>query len=185
MKRFVLKILIVMGISSSVYGEGIDGLFASLGVGVASTQTDFETVNQGWSTGKSDKELGLATSFKVGYGIEKDLAVYLFRDSSFVFGYENDPGESSYGNCITGLGVIYYLDKSNIFYTFFGLGEGQFTKVSDADSKGEKGGGYVLGLGVNILPNIHLELSTLETDIDDNMKLDSESSRLTLSYYWY
>lgn len=185
MKRFILKVLIIMGITSSVYGEGIDGLFASLGVGVANTQTDFESVEQGWSTGESEKETGLAASFKVGYGVKKDLAIYLFRESSFVFGYENDPDESSYGNCITGLGVIYYLDNSNIFYTFFGIGEGQFTKVSEADSEGEKGGGYVLGLGVNVLPNIHLELSTLETDIDDDVKLESESTRLTLNYYWY
>lgn len=185
MKRLILNLLVLLGISSNAYGEGIDGLFASFGVGVASTKTDFASAKSGWSTGESGNEMGLAGSFKVGYGVDKDLAVYLFRESSFVFGYDNDPDESSYGNCITGLGFLYYLDSSNIFNTIFGIGEGQFTKVSEADSKGEKGGGYVVGLGVNLFPNIHLELSKLETDIDDNIDLKSESTRLTLNYYWY
>ncbi|HFU75117.1 MAG TPA: hypothetical protein ENK66_02620, partial [Arcobacter sp.] len=84
----------------------------SLGVGAAVTSTKFESAFSGWDNGRADLEVGLATSFKLGYGISDSMALYLFRNSSFVGGYSKAPKREIYGNCITGLGMNYYYKDS-------------------------------------------------------------------------
>lgn len=185
-KRLILNLIVLLGLSSGLNAKGLDGFFVSLGYGVAKSNTDFKDVNNGWISGSSGSETGLGSSLKLGYAFNEDFAMYLFRDGAFVFEYENAPNDSIYANCVTGLGTLYYFDSSNIFYTIFGIGTGGFTKLSEVDPmKRDPGYGYVLGLGVNVTENIHAEFSILETDIDDDMDVQTQSSRFIISYYWY
>lgn len=186
MKNLVIKMVLLVGLSIGSYANGIDGFFASLGYGISKVDTDFETVQSGWNAGKNETQTGIASSLKLGYGLSDDLAIYLFRDGAFVHDYKNIPNDDIYANCVTGLGVLYYFEPANIFYTFFGMGTGGFTKFTDVDpTKRDSGDGYVLGLGVNIIDNIHAEISLLNSEIDTDIEIETTATRFIISYYWY
>lgn len=156
----------------------------SVGAGVAGTHSNFKKAYDGWDTGK-EFEIGLATSFKIGYGFTEQLSLYVMRNSSFVFGYDNDPKEDTYGNCLTGIGMNYYLTPQSTTYLIAAAGMGQFSKLSESDSKSDKGKALLLGMGYEIYPHVNLEGTYLATRIDDDAKINSDSFQITVNYYWY
>ncbi len=185
----IFKYLIVMFLMINfAKAENINGWFVSFGGGFSSASTDFKDGSKSWQSGEQDID-GLAMSLKLGYGVSDDLTIYLFRNS--VIGkYENDPSDDAYGNCVSGLGFNYYLDSSNIFYIIAGAGEGEFSKVSDAVDDTYIGDGYMLGFGVNLTSNWHLELTHLRTDIDDRVdnnriSLETQATQVLINYYWH
>lgn len=191
--RYIVLFFILFNFSKA---EAINGLFFSAGLGAAKANIDFEETYSGWNGGNT-KDDGLGVSFKLGYGVSEDIAIYFFINSAIVPGENDGLDENSYVNSVLGLGFNYYLDSSKIFYTIAGLGKGQFMQLKDTGDDiiyGEndiyRGDGYMLGLGINLFPNFHLEFISLGTDIDDvvddkKLKLESTSTQILLNYYWY
>lgn len=161
-----------------------EGFMLSVGAGLAATHTEFKSSSNGW-TNDSTSELGLATSFKIGYGFSEDFSLYLLRHSAFVHGYDNAPNNDTYGNCLTGIGANYYLDTEEPIYLMGAVGMGQLSRLSDDDSEAEKGKALVLGVGYELSPHLNLEATYLATRIDDNMEVNSDAFHVTLNYYWY
>lgn len=195
MKSLFRYMVVVLFVSGLLKAENIDGLFLSLGGGISSANTELEQTYSSWPSDELKDDDGIGFSFKAGYGVNEDIALYFFINSSFVPGYYSD--DSSLVNSVLGIGFNYYIDSSNTFYTIAGLGKGQFMKIIDTEDmvvygKDDiyKGDGYMLGLGVNLLSNVHLELVYLGTKIDDTvdnktLKLETDSTLLLLNYYWY
>lgn len=175
---------VLMATGSYGFDDKREGFIFSLGAGYNITTTDFNTAYDGWDTGRSEIELGLATSFKIGYGINEQVTAYLFRNSSFIHGYDSDPNSDVYGNCITGLGVNYYLDNSK-FYILGGVGQGQLSKLSDAESDASKGFGIMGGFGYILAEHIQAEINYMAIRVDDDIKLASDSLHVTINYYFY
>lgn len=161
-----------------------EGFMISAGAGLAATHSHFKKAYDGWEEGK-EFEVGLATSFKIGYGFTDQFSLFLMRNSSFVFGYDNDPKEDTYGNCLTGVGLNYYLTPQSETYLIAAAGIGQFSKLSESDSKSDKGKAFLLGVGYEISPHVHVEGTYLATRVDDDVEINSDSLQLTLNYYWY
>lgn len=184
LRKFKTAILLASFVATSLLASDSkkEGLILSLGLGVAGTQSDFKKANN-WDTGK-ESEVGLAYSMKIGYGFTEELSLYLMRNSSFVFGYDNDPNKDNYGNCLTGVGVNYYLSPESDTYLMAAAGVGGFSEVS-SDSKMNDGKAFLLGVGYEIYPHIHAEATYLATRIDDDVKVNTDSLQLTLNYYWY
>lgn len=185
-RKLITYLGVTLGLTSLIHAfDGQkEGLFVSVGAGLAATHSTFKEVEEGWSDGK-ELEMGLATSFKIGYGFNENLSLYLIRHSAFVHGYKNASNSDTYGNCLTGIGVNYTLPSHDNLYLLGAVGQGQLSRLSESDSKAQKGKAFLMGMGYTISSHLHLEGTYLGTRIDDTMKLDSDSFHLTLNYYWY
>lgn len=185
-KQIALAILATALLSSATFAfDGKkEGFMMSAGVGVGLSSTDFTAIYDGWSRGRANTELGVATSFKIGYGINETYTLYLFRNSAFVDGYSKDPNKETYGNCVTGVGMNYYIPHSN-FYTIAGFGRGQLSKFKESEHKASKGYGGIIGLGYAFTDTIQIEANYLATRVDDDgIKLSTDAVQLTLNYYF-
>lgn len=197
MKSIYKYLVLLLMLCSMSKAQSIDGLFFSIGLGSSKADVNIKERYSGFGEEELNGDLGLGFSTKLGYGFNDDIAVYFFINSSLVPGYSKNIDESSLVNSVLGIGVNYYIDSSNIFYLIGGLGTGQFMELKDTGDDiiyGEndiyRGDGYMVGLGVNLYPNIHLEFVSLGTDIDDvvddkKLRLDTTSTQLLLNYYWY
>lgn len=181
-KTAILLASLVVASSLSAFDDKKEGFMISLGLGLAGTQSDFKKAYD-WDNGK-EFEIGLASSIKLGYGLTEQFSLYLIRNSSFVFGYDNDPNKNDYGNCLTGVGMNYYLTPEPDTYLVATAGIGGFSELS-SDSKINDGKAFLLGVGYEIYPHLHAETTYLATRIDDDVKVNTDSFQLTLNYYWY
>lgn len=181
-KTAILLASLVVASSVSAFDDKKEGIMISLGLGFAGTQSDFKKAYD-WDTGK-EFEIGLASSIKLGYGLTEQFSLYLMRNSSFVFGYDNDPKKDDYGNCLTGIGMNYYLTPESDIYLMAAAGVGWFSEVS-SNSKIDDGKAFLLGAGYEIYPHFHAEATYLATRIDDDVKVNTDSFQLILNYYWY
>jgi|GEM_PF-2081454 len=170
--------------SANAFDDKKEGLIIGLGAGISLSSTDFSSAYSGWSTGRADAELGVATSFKLGYGFNENYTLYYFRNSAFVHGYSKDPNERTYGNCVTGLGMNYYMDDSD-FYVLAGLGVGQLSKLADSERHAQRGFGAIAGVGYEYADHVQLEINYLATRVDDDIKLSTDALQFTLNYYFY
>lgn len=186
-KKIIVGILTGVLLSTSAFAleNKKEGFMLSLGAGGALTSTDFSSTYKGWDTGKANTEFGYASSLKIGYGINGNYALYLFRSSAFVHGYSNDPDEKTYGNCVTGIGVNYYPDNSN-YYFIGGVGMGQLSKLDEGENKAKRGYGGIVGVGYRYTEHVQLEANYLATRVDDDgVKLSTNAFQMTLNYYFY
>jgi len=175
---------VLLGSSLQAFDEVSEKFIFSLGVGAALTSTKFESGYSGWESGRANPEVGLATSFKLGYGVNERMSLYLFRDSSFVHGYSKAPKRETYGNCITGLGMNYHY-KDSEFYSIYGLGMGQLSKLSEGESEAQRGLGVTLGLGCELASHLGFETTYMYINVDDDIKFATHSLQATLNYYFY
>lgn len=186
MKQFkyvpVLMCLLFLPLQASQISKGI---FFSAGIGVALSHTDFKTLDEKWSSTASETHVGAAASFKLGYGVNDALDVYVTRTSAFVHGYEHDTKNRTFGNCITALGVNYYPEPTSPWYLMAAVGQGQLSDISEDDSKAQKGWGYLVGAGYELNEYIHLEASFMETRVDDAITLQSDVLHVALAFYLY
>lgn len=185
-RKWITPLCTVLLLTSNLdaFDDKKEGFFVSMGAGVAGTHSSFKQVEEGWRS-SNEYELGLATSFKLGYGLSDELSVYFMRHSAFVHGYNNAPNSDTYGNCLTGVGVNYMLSSIENTYLIGAVGMGQLSRLSESDAKAKKGKAFVLGAGYELSPHLHLEGTYLGTRIDDGVKLNSDSLHVTLNYYWY
>jgi len=185
-KKIALATLVTALLSSTTFAfDGKkEGFMMSAGVGVGLSSTDFTSIYDGWSSGRANTEIGVATSFKIGYGINEAYTLYLFRNSAFVDGYSKDPKKETYGNCVTGVGMNYYIPHSH-FYTITGFGRGQLSKFTESEGKAKLGYGGIIGIGYAYTDTIQIEANYLGTRVDDDgIKLSTDAVELTLNYYF-
>lgn len=178
-KNFLLLFLVISTINAK------EGFIFSIGLGGSFTNSNFKKFPQNWNGKKEDNNLGLATSFKLGYGVNEQLSFYIIRNSSFVFGYKQDPKKETYGNCITGLAIEYKLNPTKPTYLIAGFGKGQLSKWGEDDSDANMGKAFILGLGYEISPTISIETTYLATRVNDDVDVNSNSLQVTLNYYFY
>ena len=185
-KYIAVGVVAVMALGCTLKAsEKREGFVASIGVGVALSNTDFDISPIGWSGTGSENHLGVASSFKIGYAFNDTWTLYLMRNSAFVAGYDLDPSKESYGNCITGVGVNYHWGLQGELYLMGAMGIGQLSRLKDSEEDAKRGGAFLVGLGYEIAPHVNLEATWLSTNVDDEVELKTNALQLTINYYWY
>ncbi len=182
MRKVVVSAMLatLMSISSlEAFDMQREGFIVSVGAGVASVNTGIDIGYQDFD----ETSVGLATSFKIGYGFTKQFLLYYINDVSW-YGYDNDPNDDTYTNGLSGVGVSYYLQEDSPYYVMGSVGIGSFVNFSE--SEGETGSAFMVGAGYEFAPHIQAELAYLYTSIDEsNVALTTDTVKLTVNYMWY
>lgn len=187
MKRFTMQMMAaILLLGNAALADGGKGLFFAAGAGVGLTHTRFDTLDSDWKSTDAQTNVGVAATFKLGYGLNDQFDLYVTRTSAFVHGYDNDTQNRTYGNCITALGVNYAPNAPEPWYLMAAVGQGQLSDISEDDSKAKKGWGYLVGVGYEVVEHVHVEAAYMGTRVDDDgYKLQSDLLHLSVSLYLY
>lgn len=182
MKKIIVLLLLVCTVSTHAFDHSRRGFMIGVGAGLMSMSFD-QTVS-GTIFGDLDysgSESGLATSFKIGGGINEQWMFFYGRDASWF-----SVADSTYASGVAGFGFHYYLKpetKSLYISGLFGISD--LVSVDD-NSLSRTGNGYTLGLGYEFAPRISVEGKLMMVNIEeDNYTYDSQTVMLLLNYIWY
>ena len=182
MKKIVISSILaglVVTTSLEAFDEQREGFIVSLGAGVSSIKTEVEIGHMG----ADETSLGLATSFKIGYGFTNQFLLYYVSDVSW-YGYHNDSKDDTYTSGHGGIGASYYIEENSPYYVMGAIGMGSFTNFTEA--VGETGSAFIIGCGYEVSPHFQIEATYLSTDIEeDGVVLNTGAFRLTANYMWY
>jgi len=186
MKKTPILILIitVLGfVSNSAHAFDNDrrGLQIGLGLGVHSTNLDYENE---LAPSSIDAEGKLVVSVSIGYGFSDRFAANLQAKSA---GLSIDGEEAGLG--IIGIGGSLYLPEISPSLYLTGLvgGAGVATKT-EPDEEIDAGLVWSLGFGKELTDRLHLEFNYANADLTDETTAENkssvESSSLLLRYVW-
>ncbi len=180
MKKIVSTSMLAVMIATTslqAFDEQKEGFIVSVGAGISSIKSEIEE----GSLSADETSFGLATSFKIGYGITNQFSLYYLNDVSW---YKYDASDDTYTSSITGVGASYYIEEFSPYYVMAAVGIGSFVNFSESD--GDMGSAFVIGGGYEVSPHIQLEATYLRTNIDDDgVEFNSGAFRLTANYMWY
>jgi len=165
--------------SSEAFDEQKEGFLVGFGVGVSSinTEADFNYISV------EERNTGLATSFKLGYGFSNQFLLYYSNDVTW-YGYDNDPNDDTYISGMSGIGISYFLNENDPYYLMGAIGIGSFSNFSEG--KGDTGSAFSLGVGYEIAYHTQIEATYLATNIKENgIDFNNNAFRITLNYLWY
>ena len=186
MKKILLTTLLGLAVSLSslqAFDEKREGFILSVGAGASTVSTDVTVHSGRYSASADETSLGLATSFKIGYGFSNQFSVYYVRNASW-FGYDNDSAGDWYSSGIMGVGANYYIEENSPMYVMAAVGFGDYANVSEA--VGETGSAFMLGGGYEVYPHVQVEATYLVANIEeDNIELGTGAFQLTVNYLWY
>jgi len=183
--KYLVTALVLAGSLSTAQAFDGDrkGFQLGLGIGAHTSAVDNITgVNQGANV---ESERRLATAFHIGYGFTNQLTVFLGAKGGAV--RMNDVDGSL---AIAGFGATYYLSNSAPSLYLTGLaGSGSLTLETDAKDKDVSGSGWLVGVGYEFSPRVHLELTYGQAQLanvaDENETTDLESAFATIQYHLY
>jgi hypothetical protein len=173
----IFGVLILLFCSSAAFsfdGER-EGFVIGLAIGVANV--DYR------SYGRDVSDTGLATSLKVGYGFDNNVAVYYVRNAS-----TTEAEGYTYMEGISGLGATWYIPGARGVYLLGGVGIGDLTLLysdyDDDDTDQETGSAWLFGVGYESRSRHGIEFSLVNVDIDD-INYKSTAAQLMYSYRFY
>jgi hypothetical protein len=172
------------------FDDNRQGFILGLGAGFHNIDTDF---NYDGSKFNSESKSGLATSFKIGWGITNQFALYYVRNASwysapYFNGYTTS--DITYLAGISGIGGTFYLSPSAPSGYFLGaIGIGDLSAPFESNIKSDTGSAFMLGGGYEVSKHLQIEATLLSTDIDSaddsRLNLKSSSIQFTFNYLWY
>ncbi len=172
------------------FDDNRDGFFMAFGLGVHSLDNDF--IYAGTEL-KSNSNSGLATSFKIGFGVTEQIALYYIRNASwyndsYYDGYSAT--DTVYTVGINGLGMTYYFSSSSpSFYMMLATGIGDMFTPLETDPAYDSGSANLYGIGYEFSNHFTSELTLLKVDIesseDNQLSLESSSLQFTINYLFY
>lgn len=172
-------LLLVLSTSAShAFNDERHAFIAGLGIGYHATELD----NGNGSDSSVD---GLATSFRVGFGMGNQFTLYYFSDGNWY-----SQGGKSWLSGINGIGSAYYFStNTRTPYVHAGYGYGFGSQPWESGDKGKGGNGYTLGIGYEFMQHLSVEASYLRTNLKNaqNSIYPTRSSgwRLMLQYLFY
>jgi len=151
------------------------GFSISVGGGFHSIEVDSQ--ESFFTTTEPLSESGIATSLKIGGGVNQNLSLYYIRNASW---FDN---EYVYVAGMSGIGATYHVRPtapSLYFLASVGIADyaAPFTENIDVTT----GTGYMFGLGYEFKPHWMIEGTYFISEYDDG---DVTSPQLTLNYMWY
>ncbi|MCZ6765439.1 MAG: outer membrane beta-barrel protein [bacterium] len=154
MKRFASLFIVAILMGSSTNVAAFDGQLKGfvLGGGVGGSWTSFTQELSGFGApfdGTSDREndIGFATDFKIGYGVNDQFLLYYVNRGSW-FGLDNVLGETvTIFNSVGLVGVSYYVAPASSTYIMGLIGIASWSAVFEEDSGGQIGFGLGAGVG--------------------------------------
>lgn len=153
----ILIILFIFLFSATVFAEEKKGFMLNLGFGLGSTTTEY-------TDGATSLEYEYESVYldaKLGLGFGK---LFLFGNYKIIaYDYTPDDSEDDEvrGFTITGFGASYFIDRLYITGT---IGAAQYrafasaVETSDETAKEFEGGAVYIGAGIEIIPQILLEI---------------------------
>ena len=176
----LVAVLTTASTSVSAFDDQKEGFLVGIGAGVAKIKTEVDV----GSLGADDTSLGLATSFKIGYGFTNQFALYYRNDVNW-FGYDSDPQDDTYISGLTGIAANYFIEENSPYYLTAGVGVGSFANFTNK-TRSETGSAYTIGAGYEVAPHVSLEATYLSNTIEEkNVELSTGALRLTVNYMWY
>ena len=174
MKKIIIPTIatLLLVTNASAFDGNKEGFMLGIGAGVSSVKTTY--------TGGNSRDTSFATSLKLGYGFNEQLAVYLASESG-VYKY-NGKGETA-DTSLIGIGLDYYIDQNSPFYVTGMVGLGSVNKLKKA--KVQTGYGFLIGAGYEISDHITLQADYMKINTDDKLNADTDSIRFTARYTWY
>jgi len=158
--------------NANAFDDKKEGFMLGLGIGASSIKTTY--------TGGDSRDIGLATSLKLGYGFNEQLAVYfgLIGDA-----YKYDGKDKTVNTVLSGVGVDYYLEENSPFYLTGMVGFGSVNELKN--SKSQTGYGFLVGAGYEISKHIALQADYMKINTNDRLNADTDALRFTVNYTWY
>lgn len=163
-----------------------------IGLGAGFHAIDIDVLYDDSKNG-SDLEGGIATSFKMGWGLTNQFALYYARNVSWYRGLYLDEFKTSDATNIVGiagLGGVYYLSPSSQSGYFLGaIGKGDVSAISKSNTRSTTGSALMLGGGYEISEHLQIEATLVTTDIErvgfSRLNLKTSSIQFTVNYLWY
>ncbi len=175
---------------ANAFDDNRQGFILGLGAGFHNIDTDF---NYDGSKFNSESKSGLATSFKIGWGITNQFALYYVRNASWYSapsfnGYTTS--DITYLAGISGIGGTFYLSPSAPSGYFLGaIGIGDLSAPFESNIESDTGSALMFGGGYEVSKHLQIEATLLSTDIDSaddsRLNLKSSSIQFTFNYLWY
>ena len=180
MKKAVLVTLcagvLAIPAMADVFDDNKQGFMIGVGLGATYVSTD---LNSKFGGDFNEKEFGVATSFKLGYGLSDQVSVYYTNQVDWY----KFAGESTVVG-LTGIGTDYYFDNNSPFYSTAMIGFGTISDIKDNSTS--RGFAYELGFGYDIAEHISVEAAYMNINIDEkNVGVDTDSFRVKFNYTWY
>lgn len=191
MKKF-LAIIVCIVLLTPAYALALDGnhrgFLVGLGLGFGSAK---QTVSSG-GTSVSNSESGVATSFKIGGGINDQVLLYY---SSRVVFYSTDVAtadgivDRSFYQGLNSVACTYYLEPAGPSFFFTGeLGIGVIVDRDGDDDASETGFGLGLGVGYEFSPHFSVEGAFMHAKVGseaiDGHDVDFSINNVTVTMNW-
>jgi len=186
--------LVTMGLLSTPVANAFDnerrGFVIGLGAGLHTLDIDYKYSGELLA---SQSEKGIATSFKIGFGVTNQFLVYYVRKASWFNAPVFDGvsvSDTTIISGISGIGVSYYLSGSAPSAYFLGaFGIGDLSAPFESAIETDTGSAYMFGAGYEVSEHVQFEATILKTNIDSkddaNFVLESSSIQFTANYLWY
>ena len=174
MKRIIIPTLtaLLLGSTANAFDDNKEGFILGLGIGASSIKTTY--------TRGDSRDIGFATSIKLGYGFNKQTIMYL---GAIGDAYKYDGKGKSIDTAISGIGFDYYFDENAPYYVTAMVGVGTINELKNSDE--EKGYGFLVGLGYELSQHLSLETSYMKINTDDKLDADTDAIRFMVNYTWY
>ena len=156
----------------NAFDDNKEGFILGVGIGASSVKTTYAS--------GSSRDVGLATSFKLGYGFNKQTIMYL---GAIGDAYKYDGKGQTVNTALTGIGVDYYIDQNSPFYVTAMVGFGSVSELKK--SKLQTGYGFLVGAGYEITEHVTLQADYMKINTNDKLNADTDAIRFTVNYTWY
>lgn len=167
---FVLVAAIVLPGSAGAFNDDRQGFILGLGAGYGSAQQS--------GGGDSDSYGGVATTFRIGGGVNSQTLIYY--SNRVVFFSVRD---YSFYQGMSAAGVSYFLQPTGPSFFFTGeLGIGVLG-TWEAGGGSDSGFGFTLGAGYEVTPHFLLEANYMRASVGDS-PYDYTISNFTFTASW-
>ena len=156
----------------------------SLGLGAGVHHLDNHVLFDGNGGVIYEGQTGIASSLKIGAGINEQFSVFYTRNASWY----NVNGELAVIG-LTGLGASYYLSP-NVPSKYFiaGLGLGDFsTPLYDSDTDINDGSSFLVGFGYEFKKHqsVEFNLGITTHKVSSSVKLETYTAQVLFNYQFY
>ena len=174
MKKMILPTAatLLLMTNANAFDDNKEGFMLGLGAGVSSVKTTY--------TGGNSRDVAFSTSFKLGYGINKQLAAYIASRSN---GYKYNNEGKAVNAGMLGIGVDYYIDETSPFYVTGMIGPGGVADLKKSDD--QNGYGFLVGVGYEISDHVTLQADYMKINTNDKLNADTDTLSFTVNYTWY